>query len=138
MAGEHADPEQVARQIFDLTADGRQDVAVSLFHPEFATVTTTIGEPRVLRGHEEFAAFVQEVVDTYRIREVRAQRFTRLGDDMVVVDGRVRFSSAQGGGFSDVARSWAFELKDGLVWRQRTVGSHDEALRVARERDWGV
>jgi ketosteroid isomerase-like protein len=125
--------EAVARRAFDLLADGRYEELPPLLHPDVLAAPSQPGT--VLRGREAFEEYIRMILRDVQIREAVAFRYERVGEDGVLVSGRLRWSMTNGG-FADNEAAWAIRVRDGLIWRFRTTRSREEARAILENDDW--
>ena len=66
-----------------------------------------------------------------RVHDVSIEELHPVSDDAVVIVGRSRYPT-RNGGFADSGCIWLCEYRDEMLWRQRIFRSLDEALESAR------
>jgi hypothetical protein len=106
-----------------------------IFHPEveFSPWLAREVEHRTYHGHGGLRTFFTELEDMLGKVHYTPPEFHPLSDDVIVV-----FTRLEGvGRGSDVPvgqdLGLVYEFRDGLVTRLTAFGSHDEALRAAKE-----
>jgi hypothetical protein len=57
------------------------------------------------------------------VMEARADKYTPVDDERVIVEGQVRIRRGGGGGFDYRPAVWALIFRDGLLYRSWAVGS---------------
>jgi ketosteroid isomerase-like protein len=99
-----------------------------LYHPDCRIVSVAAGADAVLTRDELMAVLAEAATDT--IYDVSFSRAETLGDDALVIVGRVRHRL--GRGFADSAWHWLWTLRDGVIYRSVAYPSLDGA-RAAYE-----
>ena len=119
--------ERLARELFHRSASGQQAENLSRLHPEAQIVPSYDAslavspadlEAHLMRGAEP------------AVMEARADKYTPVDDERVIVEGQVRIRRA-GGGFDYRRTVWALMFRDGLLyrsWAVRSVGDAEARL----------
>jgi ketosteroid isomerase-like protein len=103
----------VVRRIFDARASGDVRRFMTLVDPDVEV--QALPDSRVLRGSAEVADALAREASAPRRVEVEGHRFDALGDDVVLVTGRVRIITPQG--FADSPAAWSFQVRCERVLR---------------------
>ena len=99
--------------------------ALELVHPDVEVVVRTPpGE--VLRGAQDVARFLHEVVAERPLYEVSISRLRALDERRIVAEGRMRWME-EDRVLRDDPVVWALELEEGLLRRSTPVRTASEA-----------
>jgi hypothetical protein len=112
--------------------------ALELAHPELEAVLR-VPSGQILRGSEEVAHFLREVVAERPLYEVTIANVRSLDERRIVVECRMRWME-EDHVLRDDPVVWALELEDGLLRRStpvRTVAEAEALLSAAGdEEEW--
>ena len=108
---------------------------LELCHPEVEAVLKS-PPGQVVRGIDEIASYLREVIAERPIYEVSVAEVRSLDDRRVVVEGRMRWMDDEHV-LRDDPVVWALELEEGLLRRSTAVRTvtEAEALLSAAARD---
>jgi ketosteroid isomerase-like protein len=115
----------------------RDDVeaALALYHPEVELIVAPefvgLGLPRVVRGLEGRASFEQRWIDEWGKLRYEFDEVIDLGDDRVLLVGRVKSSGVSSGAPVDNEYAEIFTLSAGRVIREQVFLDLGEALEAA-------
>jgi hypothetical protein len=115
--------------------EGAYEKVLELCHPEIEAVVRS-PSGRVVRGVDEIARYLREVIAERPIYEVSVAEIRSLDARRVVVEGRMRWMDDDHV-LRDDPVVWALELEDGLLRRSTAVRTvtEAEALLSASPRD---
>jgi uncharacterized protein len=124
---------EVVRRVIDAFNRRDVDAIFDCVHQDvewFPAMPVTFGG--ALQGREGIESYVREVTDTWDEYRVVAQDFRDLGDEQVLVLGRVEGRGAGSGGLVDAEMGQIFDFRYGKISRVRTYLDHVEALEAVR------
>jgi ketosteroid isomerase-like protein len=129
-----ADNAELARVVFTLYSQGRIEDLAEHLHPNAVIVPTAVPESE-LHGRTEVGEFIRSEQVRRWLYEIRADRFTAIGERWVIVEGRARFSDPEPtGGFHDRSSIWLTEFEGGLLIRSEPMDSVEDARKAVQER----
>ena len=108
---------------------GDFDQLADLVHPDAVIEMVVLegGAARGPRGVTDALTRAQE-----QVHRPTMTRLEPLGDDAVVMIGRIQYTDSRRG-LTDRQAAWLTVLKDGLIWRTRVLDSPRDAQRVYEE-----
>ena len=115
--------------------EGAEQIVDQVFDPEveFSPLLAREVEGRTCRGRDELRAFFRELNDTLGEIRYTPPEYHPVDDDVIVLLTRMVGTGRGSGVPTAQDLGMVYEFRDGLVRRVTAHGSHDEALRAARE-----
>ena len=124
-------PEEVLiRRAFDAFDERDLDalIAISEETIEVSTVTGLLaGRTGPYRGTEGLAQYLADLADQWRRLELQPQHFHPVGEQQVLVFGRVRAWHKSGSGFIDSQNAWLWTVRGDRVASVRVYADPGEA-----------
>lgn len=122
------DGEALIRKAFTAFGDRDLDALTALSDEsvEIFTVTGLLaGRSEPYRGVEGLAEYLRDLASTWKRLELQPQSFQAIGDDQVLVFGRVRAWHERG--FLDSQNAWLWTLRDEKVRAVRVYADPNDA-----------
>jgi hypothetical protein len=119
--------ERLARELFHRSASGRQAENLSWLHPDARIVPSY--DASITVSPPDLEAHLMSEAEP-AVLEARADTYTPVDDERVIVEGQVCVRRA-GGGFDYRPTVWALIFRDGLLyrsWALRSVGDAEARL----------
>jgi hypothetical protein len=120
--------ETLAKRYFALFSSRTLEELREVLHPDVALVMNTVVPVTVLKGRDEVIRFLGETFP-HRLWEAVVQACETLGENRVVVAGRVRWIDDERV-LRDDPQLWALEFLDGLLLRSVPVHTVREAESI--------
>jgi ketosteroid isomerase-like protein len=124
-----APAERLARLYFELSGGAGNPRMLELIHPDVEMMVRKLGGRRRLRGKGEVARFLEELPTRFALYQSVAEEFTAVDDDRVIVEGRLRWMDDDRV-LRDDPVIWAFEFREGLLFRSTSARSVSEAQAI--------
>jgi hypothetical protein len=100
---------------------------LDLVHPEVEMILKAVRPGDTLRGRDEIVAFADEIAG--RFYEAHPEVFRPLDETRIVIEGRIRWMDDDRV-LRDDPMIWAFEFRDGLLFRSAPAHSLLEAEAI--------
>jgi ketosteroid isomerase-like protein len=123
--------EQNARRFFQLLEE-RSVEGLRQFLHEQVVFRPRIMQTRLFRGRDDVLHLFYDDVFGWPFYEATAHAYTAVTDQLIVVEGRVRWMRE--GRLHDSPTVWLLEFKDDQLYRLEAPASMSEALTQARAR----
>jgi len=124
---------QIVRRVFDAFVRRDVDGALEVMHPEVefsAPATQRLAEKHVsYRGHGGVRDYFADVARVWQTLEVFLHEYHDVGDDRVLVVGRVRARGTQGL-IIDGPAQWAWRIEDEKIVWGHVFTDREEAVRA--------
>lgn len=126
--------ERIIRRAYRAFAERDLEALIELADKriEVSTVTGLVaGRSEPYRGHQGLADYMDDLGATWKRIELQPRQFVTVGEDQVLVFGRVRAWHSEG--LLDSANAWLWTLRDGRVVAVRVFADPSEARRLLTE-----
>jgi len=123
-SGGSTESERLARRCFAAIARGETEKVFELVHPDVEIELHSLGPGDALRGQDAVAGFVEDRRGHFF--EASADVFRPVDEERIVIEGRLRWID-EDRILRDDPVIWAFEFRDGLLFRSTTAQSVLEA-----------
>ena len=123
--------EDLIRRAYAAFAARDVDTLIELSDPEVEVSTVTgllAGRTEPYRGYEGLAEYIDDISGQWKRLELQPQHFLPVGDDRVLVFGRVRAWHQRG--FLDSENAWLWTLRDEKVLSVRVYADPGDARRA--------
>lgn len=121
---------ELVRQVFEAFNRRDLDTALELVHPEmefFAPTAEMANDGEPYRGREGMRKYYEDVARVWRELDVLPREYRELGDDTVLVFGRV-YGRGDGGYIQDSPAQWVMRIREQRVWSIRVFTNKSAAL----------
>ena len=123
--------EELIRKAYAAFADRDLEALIAISDEEIEVSTVTgllAGRTEPYRGYEGLAEYIDDISGQWKRLELQPQHFLPVGDNRVLVFGRVRAWHQRG--FLDSENAWLWELRDDRVVSVRVYADPGEARRA--------
>ena len=123
--------EDLIRRAYAAFGERDVDALVALSDPEVEVSTVTgllAGRSEPYRGYQGLADYIDDISAQWKRLELQPQHFLPVGDDRVLVFGRVRAWHQRG--FLDSENAWLWTLRGGKVLSVRVYADPGDARRA--------
>jgi uncharacterized protein len=124
---------QIVRRVFDAFVRRDVDGALEVMHPEVeftAPATQELAEKDVsYRGHDGVRDYFDDVARVWKALEVFLHEYHDVGDDRVLVVGRVRARGTKGR-IVDGPAQWAWRIEDDKIVWGHVFTDRDQAVHA--------
>jgi ketosteroid isomerase-like protein len=128
--------EELIRKAYVAFASRDLDAMLEISDEEIEVSTVTgllAGRDEPYRGYEGLAAYMDDLSGQWKRLELQPQHFLPVGDDRVLVFGRVRAWHQRG--FLDSENAWLWTLREGKVLSVRVYADPGDARRAFADAD---
>jgi ketosteroid isomerase-like protein len=119
---------ELARRFFALLEAKDTGGLDAFLHPD-VVFAPSMFPGRVYEGHDEVLRGFYEIVFSLPAYRPEASRFSDIGPDTVLAEGRIYFVDERGS-LHDKSAYWILSFADGRLLSLRGKGSRAEALRL--------